>query len=293
MPLRHYQRLIDCCEPYLITRESCVQDMDLTPLGIPVPAGNIFDPRRVASRDFLNLIKHLDQLTYGPIGLSMPSWVFYDCAVMPGAIFGFARWARDVQPWFRKALAVPKDYEGLVPMSLLIVIPTVRRDVRLAYSLCSVNQVGPGAAPEGLWRLTLCAGTKALGIAQIVGVTQWRSPHLGLFAGLGPCRLLTAWTPAHDNPSTVTFAVQTDDAARERLLQGVLVGPDGIHRYMDADDSEAMQRLQREIEAGLEVAVVGPAESRGSETRVPLQVSSGEVPVALDPDDAFIRRYQG
>ena len=122
---------------------------------------------------------------------------------------------------------------------------------------------------------------------------QWRSPQLGLFAGLGPLDLVTAWTPAHDNPTTCTFTVPTDTRARERLLRGDLTGPEGIHRYLDADDKAAMQALQREIESGLQIAVVGPAETRGAETRIPLQMRGDTHAFDTDDDIGFTRRFSG
>jgi hypothetical protein len=293
MLLRPYQRVLNTCEPYLIARPPVRDGLDASPLGLSIPEANIFDPQRVAGSTFIQLVKHVDELAYGPVGLSMPAWVFYDCAVMPGAVFGFARRAKHLESWARRALAVPDGYEGLVPVSIFICIPTVARTAALVYTLCSVNQIAPGAAPEGLWRLTLAAGTQAFRLTEMLATCQWRSPQLGLYAGLGPLHLQTAWTPGHDNPATCTFRVSADAAGRERLLRGDLLGPEGIHRYIDADDAEAMRALQLEIESGLQVAVVGPAEIRGSDTRVPLQVSSGADAFASEPDLGFTRRFQG
>ncbi|MCB9730357.1 MAG: hypothetical protein H6744_03495 [Deltaproteobacteria bacterium] len=293
MLLRPYQRVLDTCEPYLIARPPVRSGLDEQPLGLDIPDANVFDPQRVAGSTFIQLVKHVDQLAYGPVGLSMPAWVFYDCAVMPGAVFGFARRAHQLESWSRRALAVPDDYRGLVPVSIFICIPTVARTAALVYTLCSVNQIAPGTAPEGLWRLTLAAGTQAFRLTEMLATCQWRSPQLGLYAGLGPLRLETAWTPAHDNPATCTFRVTTDALARERLLRGDLLGPEGIHRYIDADDTRAMRALQDDIEAGARVAVVGPAEIRGSDTRVPLQVSAASGEFATEPGVGFTRRFQG
>ncbi|MGM0578569.1 MAG: hypothetical protein ACQEXJ_22785 [Myxococcota bacterium] len=293
MLLRYYRRILDTCEPFLIARPSVRADLDRAPFGVAIRDSHIFDPQHMAERVFVNLVRHLDELAYGPVGLSMPAWVFYDCAVMPGAVFGFARRAHDLPRWVLRTLKVPEGYDGLVPMSVFICIPTVHGRDALVYTLCSTNQVASGSAPEGLWRLTLAAGTRALGVDSMLATAQWRSPQLGLYAGLGPLELLTAWTPAHDNPATCTFRVATTPDAQERLLRGDLVGLEGIHRYIDADDFEAMRGLQAEIEAGLDVAVVGPEEIRGAETRVPLQVRSGEDTFDADRGVGFTRRFQG
>ena len=293
MLLWYYRKVLDDAEPYLIARQPVREGLDRVPLGIPIAEENIFDPLRSEGREFINLVKHLDEMAYGPLGLSMPSWVFYDCAVMPGAVFGFARRAAGLPDWVKKVLKVPETFQGLVPLSIFVAIPMVNREASLIYTLCSINQIAAGAAPEGLWRLTLAAGTAALGVEAMVGTAQWRSPHLGLYAALGPLELMTSWTPAHDNPATCTFRVKTHEYARERLLRGDLIGPEGIHRYLDADDFEAMRALQVEIESGLRVAVAGPAEIRGSETRVPLQIQDGDGRFALDSDVGFTRRFQG
>ena len=293
MPLRHYRRIFDDCEPYLIARRAIVDRLDTRPLDIAIPPANIFDPQRLGNETFLRLVQHVNALTYGPIGLPMPDWVFYDCAVMPGAIFGFARRAADVEPWFRRSLGVPDGYAGLVPVSIYICIPTVRRDAALVYTLCSVNQVAVGAAPEGLWRLTLALGIKAFHLHHMMAVSQWRSPQLGLYAGLGPLELITAWTPAHDNPASCTFKVDTSDTAVERLLRGDVTGPEGIDAYVDADDFAALKRVQAAVESGRRIAIAGPAEIRGASTRVPLQIRDDDAPFELGSSVGYTRRFQG
>jgi hypothetical protein len=292
MDLSPYARTLETCEPYLVARPPVLSAIDRRPLGIEIPSANLFDPQHTSGRTFIHLVKRLDALTFGPMGLTMPDWVFYDCAVMPGAVFGFARPAGAVHPWVRRVLEVPDGYDGLVPLSLFIAIPMAHRQATLVYTLCSVNQAAPGSAPEGLWRLTLAGGTAALGRDEIVGTVQWRSPRLGLFSGLGPLELLTAWTPAHDNPTTCTFRCKVDDEARHRLLLADIRDIGDVQRYLDADDHESMRALQAEIEAGRYVAIAGPAEVRGSETRIPLHVADEE-PVERDGKRRFTRQFHG
>lgn len=291
--LRLYRRILDGCEPYVIARRSVMADLDLAPLGVTLPAANVLDPQRVAHGPFLKLAETLDELTYGPIALRMPSWVFYDCALMTGAVFGFARRADALAPWVKKTLRVPDGYDGLVPVSMFIPIPMAHRRAHLAFTLCSINQVAPGAAPEGLWRLTLAAGTAALRTTALVVTAQWRSAQLGLFTSLGPLELLTAWTPAHDIAATATLRAHVDDDARGRLLRGAQLPSPPASRYLDADDEDAMKALQAEIEAGLALWVAGPPEIRGAETRVPLVEHRVGPPPEEGDADAFVRRFQG
>lgn len=293
MPIRHYRRIFETCEPYLVARAPVARGLDKRPLDVPIPPANIIDPQRLGHETFISLLQHVNDLTHGPLGLPMPDWVFYDCAVMPGAVFGFARRARSLEPWFRRALRVPDGYDGLVPVSIFICIPTVSRDAALVYTLCSANQVAVGIAPEGLWRLTLALGITAFSLHHMMAVMQWRSEQLGLFAGLGPLELVTAWTPAHDNPASATFRVATPQSAVERLLRGDITGAEGIDAYVDADDFQDLQAVQRRIEAGERIAVVGPAEIRGAATRVPLQIRDANTPFDLTPDIGYTRRFQG
>src|SRR5690606_29148152 len=123
------------------------------------------------------------------------------------------------------------------------------------------------AAPEGLWRLTLAAGTAALNVDVMVATSQWRSAHLGVLASMAPLKLMTAWTPAHDVPETATFYMFVDAEAHAHVLRGDRLpteDPDATIRYLDVDDADALQGLQREIEGGLAAWVVGPAEIRGA-----------------------------
>ena len=292
LDLKNYSRILDTCEPYLVARPSVVKSMEACPLGLTIPDSNVFDPQRVSSGDFLNLAKALDAMTYGPLGLRMPDWVFYDCAVVPGAIFGFARPASELEPWLREGLQLSDDYDGLVPVSLFIAIPTPNRKQWIGYTLCSINEVAAGGAPEGLWRLTLAMGTAALGIESMRSTTRWRSPGLGVYASMGPLELVTAWTPAHDVPETVTFDICTDDDARTRLLSSDQP-PNEAHRYLGADDPVGMIELQREIETGKRWAIVGPAHIRGAETRIPLADLDQKDAASVSAGSGFRQRFQG
>jgi len=292
LDLDNYSRILDTCEPYLVARPAIVESMDTCPLGVSIRDQNVFDPQKVSSGDFLNLAKRLDAMTYGPLGLRMPDWVFYDCAVVPGAIFGFARPARDIEPWLREGLGLPEDYDGLVPVSLFIAIPTPNRKQWIGYTLCSINEIAAGGAPEGLWRLTLAMGTAALGIEHMRSTTRWRRPGLGVYASMGPLELVTAWTPAHDVPETVTFDIRTDDESRRRLLSSENKETHA-HRYLGADDADGMIELQRQIETGQRWAIVGPAQIRGSETRIPLADLDQQDAPAVSAGPGFRQRFQG
>ena len=288
-----FAQVYEACEPFVVARPEVVEALDTKPLGVPIPPQNIFNPQHLSSSSFLSLAKSLDSMTYGPLGLRMPDWVFYDCAVMPGAIVGFGRRAQKLEPWLRAGMAISDSYEGLVPVSLFIAIPTPGRERWIGYTLCSINEVAAGGAPEGLWRLTLAMGTASLRIDQMRSTTRWRSPGFGIYGSMGPLELVTAWTPAHDVPETVTFDLETDAAARARLLDTSSVVRVTPHRMLNADNTEEMRALQHEIEAGRRWAIVGPAEIKGARTRVPLADLDAKILEIGHDDVDFRQRFQG
>jgi hypothetical protein len=241
---------------------------------LEVAEAHRFDPHVTASGPFLNVLQRLDELTFGPIGMPMPRWVFYDCAEVPGGIFGFGVPAEHVPEWVRRALKVDADYDGLVPLSMLVAIPMLPPRTWHIYTLCSINEVAPGAAPAGLRVLTGASGLSALGAKTAYGATQWRSSKLHAQVRFGPLELLTAWTPAHSDPRTLTFRADVTAERIDRALSGAPVRPPadaGPLRLIDCDDDSALRSLQAELESGTRYLVTGPPVVDGSYTRVPIR----------------------
>jgi hypothetical protein len=275
--LRRYARILDACEPYLVATRRYRDLMSLAPLGVRIPESNVFNPHDLASAELLSLVQRMDDLVNQPVGMKMDRWVFYDCAEMPGAIFGFGVQAAKAPGWLRTAMGVKDDYTGLIPLSNLIVIPMLPPGAFLSYSLCSVNQVCPGGAPEGLELVTLLLGLKVLGVRDFYSTTQWRAPTLQVYTQLGPLELLTAYTPAHSLPATLTFRFPVDDV---RIAQALLGTPAlAVNTVLlDADDTGAMRRLQGELEEGARYDVVGRPIVSGALTLVPLARAPEEAP---------------
>lgn len=265
-------RAIETYQPWIAARPAVLEQLQKKPMGIEVLPQNIYDPWKLASGTFLGMAHRLHNLVCGPFGTPMARWVGYDCGLVPGIYFGWGLPVAELNPAIRTGLEVPEDYEGLVPFSVGIAIPFPDRQSWELLALGSINQVAPGAGPAGLSRLTLAFGTGLLDDGEIWFVCRWRSHLIGVFAGLGPLQVATAWTPAHDYPSTVTFRITPDDEMRERLLSGVQHDPGDVTTFMDGDDTDAMQNLQSDVEAGLEVYILGPAEDHGTEVLFPIKV---------------------
>lgn len=296
--LHHYAPILSMCEPFVIAHAGIRGALNLTPMGVAIPAANVIDPQLRRHAAFVGLLRKLDALTFGPFGMTMPPWVFYDCAVMPGAFLGLGMRAERLEPWALEALEVPRDYDGLIPVSQCIAIPKLssyapahagghdldphgRTDLPetwLLYSLESINQVSPGFAPPGVLALTLALGLSCIPIRRIYGVTQWRSPKLDTYVGLGPIELVTAWTPAHSLPRTLTFRLEPEEIRIPALLDAAAWHPlaPPPNELLNPDDPAALQALQARLEAGWRVRVVGPARGHGAHLRVPLATTAPE-----------------
>lgn len=180
------------------------------------------DPWRSEHARFFERVRELDTSGWcAPLGRARPSWVFYDCVLVPGALFGFARRERD----------------ELVPVSVLALIPTLF-DHQLVQTLAVRDDL---ADPEELAHRTLREGSRALAATRLVAALPWRSPFLARFLALGPLRLHTAITPAHDEEETLTFSVEVTPAARSPLAPP---------RTLDARDRDALAALQTDLERG-------------------------------------------
>ncbi|MDH4224453.1 MAG: hypothetical protein OEW12_02265 [Deltaproteobacteria bacterium] len=248
------------------------------------------NPLLLASEPFLTLLHRLDEVSYGPTGLDMPRWALFDCGELPGVVTGYGMEASHTGASLRRLLNVPPGYQGLVPLSMAILIPhltrTVPPDSWFAYSLCSANEVAPGAGPAQLKALTLAATLSRLGIRRLWAIHQWRSPNMEIFSRLGPLRLTSGFTPAHSDWKTAIFWVDTPPESLEALLGadaaqgGRLWGEPG--GWLDADEDAGLIFLQGLVEAGHPCWVAGPPQTLGDRVRVPIRVEQ-----ASDPQPPF------
>ena len=131
------------------------------------------------------------------------------------------------------------------------------------------------ATPANLMLLTLCLGVRVFRMKRLYGGTQWRSRRLSMYTRLGPLDILTAYTPNHSVPETLTWRLNL----RRPLIEAALIS-DGASvaalpatHMLDIDDVEALKRMQQEIEEGVQYQIVGPPNIRGSIVQVPVRRS--------------------
>jgi len=265
-----YRRILESCIPYFVSSPlGAVAHPDDAPLDLKIDEAHRYNPHLVKSGPFLHVLGRLDALTFGPVGMTMPKWVFYDCAEVPGGIFGFGKLAGSLPDWLLRALEVPPGYTGLVPLSMYVAIPMLDPGCWQTYTLCTINEVAPGAAPANLGVLTEAIGLSLFRVERAFGATQWRSPKLAVHSSFGPLKLLTAWTPAHSDPSTVTFSMEVNPSRIEQALMGYTSKEEATHR-IDCDDPEALRELQRKLEAGAEIDLLAGPVSEASSTYAPI-----------------------
>ena len=264
--------------PFLIVtdRNRAVVDTSRLPeTGEPL---YVVNPQCVENAEFVALVQKLDDLSFSPMGLEMPGWVFYDCGVMPGIVFGYGVRAEKIRPWIRRSLGVSQDYDGLVPLTLFIAIAMLPSRSWLVNTLTGLDDVAPGATVEGIVTRTLAGGLFLLPIDDLYGTVQWRSRSLPRYTALGPLDVLTAWTPAHDILSTLTFKVKVGPNAAAMLWhggEGVNPQTPAPNRVVDVDSMDDLQRVQSWVEEGASVQLVAPPDVVGRYTLGLLRVQSG------------------
>lgn len=213
------------------------------------------DPLRMDEVEFANNILVLESQAFDASGMPMERWVFYDCAIMPGFVAGFAARTSSLPPSVRKVLK-SKDSLEWTPLSLFIIIPTMAPTEWVAHNLCSVNSLLE--KEDRLWGLGFVSKAFGLWYANIetcIGITQWTSPALKLHSHYGHFKILTAYTPVHTYPQTLTYRLDVDTSLWPGFL-GQKVDytfketfvPAGFS--VDRQDTGSLKSFQCRIESG-------------------------------------------
>lgn len=237
---------------------------------------------------FADRIYSLEERAFGPSNMAMPRWVFYDCAVMPGFVAGFAarpsalsKEVRDVlDPKKFPAHASPiysskvlKPVESLdemdwVPLSLFIIIPTMHKGEWLAHNLCSVNSLVPKESQfYGMGFLSKAFGLWYANVDQCSGMTQWAGPALKLHSHYGHLEVIGAYAPVHSHAKTVTYRAEVNSQSWEKFFTkqedySFLEKFTPTEQSIDPTDEQSMLNLQMKIENG-----EGPFYLNASEVR--------------------------
>ena len=267
--------LLEHFEPYLVATPFNLPHLQLRPFGAPAPT--IIDPLRLESEVFLRLLHRLDGLTFGPEGMPMPRWVFFDCSEMPGAIYGLAIAAEKLWPKAHELFRVPDGYRGLVPVSMYVAIPMHRKNMWFGHNLSSLAPVFEQHAVtdldlRGLGSLTKGLALKCFGVERFWGATQWLSKALHIHVKFGALDLQTAYTPAHSEHETLTYGFEVTDAKLRASMgdSSVSLARPAPDFWLDGHDVAGMIALQDRIEAGQRFVIPAAPRRHGERVEVPI-----------------------
>ena len=264
--------LLRTLTPFVVAPARHLPMLDLAPFGLKIPRALVLDPQRLRSSPWLERLETLDALTFGPRGMAMPRWVFYDCSEMPSAIVGLAARGSALLDEYRHPFRLSDPRREWVPVSIHILVPTLEPGVFFEHNLGSI---GRGLAPRGragVGTLTKAIGARVYRAREIVGAAQWDSPATAVHVKFGPVRLETAYTPAHTYAASFTYRHPTDTATLERVLAGDDAPLPRRTRWVAADDDRALRSLQGMIERGRAIELAGPPVQRRGRRTVPVHV---------------------
>jgi hypothetical protein len=213
------------------------------------------NPLRMDEVDFADMILRLETRAFAASNMPMPRWVFYDCAIMPGFVAGFAIRKSAASREILEILQ-PRENTEWLPISLFICIPTMAPKEWVAHNLCSINSLIP--KEQSVYGLGFLSKAFALWYANIevlCGITQWQSPAVRLHTHYGDFEVLTAYTPVHSYARTLTYRMVTDAKEWKRFFSKEQA-PDFHAKYEDAGfqvnpkDDESLVSFQRKLEQG-------------------------------------------
>lgn len=203
---------------------------------------------------FGDQILRLESKAFGPSNMAMPRWVFYDCALVPGFVAGFAHKTSSLTRDVSSALEVPETLDW-TPLSLFIIIPTMSREGEwVAHNLCSVNAIlNKEERYYGLGFISKAFGLWYANVKICCGFTQWGNPALKLHAYYGEFEVLTAYTPIHSHARTVSYRVKVEpkywpNFFTKQPFEGFHDKYESAGFFVDPADDDSLKSFQRKLE---------------------------------------------
>lgn len=213
------------------------------------------NPLDLAQLEFAEQIYHLEHAAFGPSNLEIPRWVFYDCAVMPGFVAGFAMKTSKLPEAIKKVMRFDPKFDW-TPLSLFIIIPTMKKGEWVAHNLCAVNSLLPAADRlYGLGFLSKAFGLWYANVETCCGMTQWGSPAIKLHSHFGHLQILTSYTPVHTHAETITYRSEVNIECWEKFFTrepnlAFLENHEPSGLMLDPKSKDSMIQLQNKIQNG-------------------------------------------
>lgn len=251
-----YQNILAETEPYLLGNLKTFSNYNLDVFGKKFDQSNLKNCLLEENGYFFELLQRLDSLTFGHQGMGMDKWAFFDVAAMPSGIFGFGIPKLKCSAEFLEMLGVEKSYEGLVPVSMYMTIPTSDRGRWFGHNLSSLNSFLGNKFP-GLGLFTKAFACRVFNIEKCYGATQWGSPALEIHTQLSNMRLKAAYLPAHSYPNSLCYVSDYCEANILTALNGSKREAADYDMLLGSEDLETQRKIHRDIEKGLKVEING------------------------------------
>jgi hypothetical protein len=213
------------------------------------------NPLDLHALEFAEQIYDIETKAFGPSNMAMPRWVFYDCAIMPGFVAGFAMKTEKLTAALKTKIRWRADQE-FTPLSLFIIIPSMYKGEWVAHNLCSVNSLlEKNDQFYSLGFLTKAFGLWYANVEACVGMTQWSSPARKLHSNYGAMEVLATYTPVHSHAETLTYRLRVNTNS---WVQFFTKEPDleFLEKYrpsglsIDPKSEESLITLQNRIQDG-------------------------------------------
>jgi hypothetical protein len=253
-----YRAVLTTTESFLVSYPGNWSALDLAPFGLEIPEPRRYTATSLRSRDVVDGLHHLDAVTFGDQEMLMPRWVLFDCGAFPGVVYGFGRRAAALPARIRAHYRVLDRDDVFVPLSMWVGVRCAEDGAWFGHNLSSANRLldGEDRLP-GLATVTKAFGVKVARARTQYGATQWDSDSLSLHLRFGELDLLSAFTPAHTHPETLSYRLDVDEARLLGCLRAGWRRPEiEGERVLDARDVAGLQALQREIEDGARFRLV-------------------------------------
>lgn len=214
------------------------------------------NPLQIDELEFAEQIYFMEGGAFGPSNMAMPRWVFYDCAVMPGLVAGYAMRTKALPEAIKSVMRWSVAHEW-TPLSLFIAIPTIHKGEWVAHNLSSINSLLKNKQDQlyGLGFMTKAFGLWYANMDQCSGMTQWGSPALKLHSYYGHMEIVGAYAPVHSHAKTITYRVEVNTDCWEKFFTreqdlAFLERYEPNGDFIDPQDEKSQIKLHRKIENG-------------------------------------------
>ncbi|MBI4919248.1 hypothetical protein HY837_04910 [archaeon] len=224
---------------YILGSQENMENFEMSPFGLPV---RYINPLLTSNKTFTDLLVQLDGLSYGDKNLGMEKWVALDCGMLPSAFIGLAKKADSLDSKIKEEFSIPKDYSGLVPITMYCAIPSTKKGLWISHSLAAIEQ------GKGLGLVTKILGLKIFQAKELIGIAQYNNKSVKIHTKISHLKILSAITSAHSIPEmTFVYQHKVDQDNLENALKGnpCFEQPSCL---LNANDLETKQKMQEEIE---------------------------------------------